>query len=228
MKSFPLVLVLVTAVPASAQQFWFGVKGGVPASQILTAGLGDPFNAYTVHTSPYIAGVTAEFRIARGLSIGVDALMRHWSYVDRGKYQPGFSIYSSRTTSNDWEFPFFARYRLRRGKTVNPFVNAGPALDWLQGMKDVTTVIYFIGGSTPTSFSTYPPQELQRRTTACVATGGGIGLRLGRVHVEPEVRYTYWVRRHFGNASPVPPNLGYVPSLASEGNQVEVLLAITF
>jgi hypothetical protein len=135
MRSLPAVLVLLSAVPAGAQQFWFGVKGGVPVTQILTAGLGGPFDAYTVHTNPYAAGATAEFRLARGLSIGVDVLMRHWSYVDRGKYQPGFSVYSSRTTANDWEFPFLARYRLRRGKTVAPFANAGAALDWLQDMR---------------------------------------------------------------------------------------------
>ncbi|MGA3017093.1 MAG: outer membrane beta-barrel protein [Bryobacteraceae bacterium] len=228
MRSFPVVLVLLAAVPAGAQQFWFGVKGGVPVTPILTAGIGDPFNAYTVYTNPYIVGATAEIRLTRGLSIGVDALMRHWSYLDRGKYQPGFSVFSSRTTANDWEFPLFARYRLRRGKAIDPFVNAGAAVDWLQGLRQSTTVTYFIGGSTPTTFSTYPPQELQRRTTAGVVGGGGVDLKCGRVHVEPEVRYTYWTGRHFGNPSPVLPALGYVPSLDSARDQVEVLLGITF
>src|ERR1035438_6639783 len=64
---------LLTAVPAGAQQFWFGVKGGMPFTPILTAGIGDPFNAYTVYTNPYIVGATAEIRLTRGLSIGVDA-----------------------------------------------------------------------------------------------------------------------------------------------------------
>ncbi len=227
MRSLPAVLVLLSAVPAGAQQFWFGIKGGVPVTQILTAGLGGPFDAYTVHTNPYAAGATAEFRLTRGLSIGVDALMRHWSYVDRGKYDPGMSDYSTRTTANDWEFPFLARYRLRPGKMVAPFVNAGAALDWLQDMREVTTVNYFIGGSTPTTFSTYPPQELQHRTTAGLVTGAGLDMRLHRIHVEPEVRYTYWTRRHFGNPTPVIPALP-TPSLFSARDQVEVLLGITF
>jgi hypothetical protein len=58
-------------------------------------------------------------------------------------------------------------------------------------------------------------------------TGAGLDLRLHRVHVEPEVRYTYWTRRHFGNPTPVIPALG-TPSLFSARDQVEVLLGITF
>jgi len=226
-RSFAAVLLLVAAVPAGAQQFWFGVKAGVPANQLLTAGIGDPFNAYNVYTNPYIVGATAEVRIAGGLSIGVDGLMRHWNYLDRGKYNPGMSSYASRTTANDWEFPVFTRYRFRHGKRFALFVNAGAAVDWLQDMQQNTTVTYFIGGSTPTNLSTNSPQELQHRTTVGALGGAGLDLKLGPIHFEPEVRYTHWTR-HFGNSSPVLPTLGYVPSLYSTRNQVEVLLGVTF
>jgi hypothetical protein len=57
----------------------------VPITQLLTAGPADPFDFYIVHTSPYIAGVTAELRLTPRVSIGVDALMRHSSYDNSGK-----------------------------------------------------------------------------------------------------------------------------------------------
>lgn len=103
-------------------------------------------------------------------------------------------------------------------------MHVGIALDWLQRLKQVTTESYFIGGSTPTTISTSQPSELQRRTTVGVVMGGGVDVRLRRLHVEPEVRYTWWTQRHFE----APSALFFVPPLQSNADQVEVLLGITF
>jgi hypothetical protein len=99
-------------------------------------------------------------------------------------------------------------------------VTAGAAVDWLPHMRQVTAVSPFIGPSS--TFSTSQPIELSQRTTAGVVGGGGVDVRLRRLHVEPEVRYTFWTRRHFGEPSP-----SYY-GLFSNRNQVEVLLGIKF
>jgi hypothetical protein len=208
----------LTAVAAGAQQFRFGVEAGVPIAQPLAAGPPNPFASYLVHANPYIAGATAELRIAPRVSLAVDALMRHFSYDSSGKYVPGQSVYTSRTTSNHWEFPLIARYRLRSGKALSPFVNAGAAADWLQDMRQVTTVTYFIGGASTISAS--QPSELRRRTVAGIVGGGGVDARLHRIHLEPQVRYTFWTQGHFLDPSN--------NTLWDNRNQVEFLLGITF
>jgi hypothetical protein len=216
-RFLPVVLELDAAASAGAQPFSFGAEAGMPIGQLLSAGPAGPFAAYVVHTNPYVVGGSAEIRIAPRFSVGVDALLRHWSYDNQGKSDPGFSVFTSRTTANAWEFPLVARRRFRSGKPVSPFAETGAAVDWLQHMRQVTTVSNFLGGSSTSSTS--QPPEVQRRTMAGVVAGGGVDVRLRRLHVEPEVRYTCWGWRHFAEPG---------SALWSNRNQVEVLLGIAF
>jgi hypothetical protein len=51
--------------------------------------------------------------------------------------------------------------------------------------------------------------------------GGGLELRIGRIHVSPEVRYTRWFSQNFTNS-------GYEYGiLQSNQNQAEFLVGVT-
>jgi hypothetical protein len=209
---------LLASIAAGAQRFSFGVEGGAPVTQPLAVGLPNPFATYVVNSNPYVVGACAEIRITPRFGIGFDALMRHFSYDASGRYVPGISTFTSRTTANAWEFPLLGRYRFRGAKPVSPVVTAGAAADWLQGMRQAATVSTFIGGVSTIAAS--QPSELQQRTVAGLVGGGGVDVRLRRIHFEPEVRYTFLAGRHFqapGNGT-----------MWDNRNRVEVLLGIVF
>jgi len=94
------------------QPLAFGVKGGVPVTDLINAtqfppGIAGYETAST--TNPYILGPTIELRLPRNLAIEFDALFRHF------RYRWAFAIIgsASQTTAsgNAWEFALLLKYR---------------------------------------------------------------------------------------------------------------------
>jgi len=55
-----------------------------------------------------------------------------------------------------------------------------------------------------------------------IVAGGGVQFGIGRLRLAPEVRYTYW------NSTPINLSFGDGPSYASNQQQVDVLLGISW
>ena len=205
-----LFLLLAGAAGAFCQPFSFGVKGGVPLTDFLSAAESGHLNYFTT-TNRYIAGVTAELRLPFGLGVEVDALYRHLNYQESGS---GSSL-TGTTTASAFEFPLLAKYRFR-AKVARPFVDAGVAFDSLAGVKQAITTV--VNGITSTS-STSNPIELHNTTTRGYVVGGGVDIHFLVIHLLPEVRYTRWGAQHFFDVNGL---------LHSNVNQGEFLLGITF
>ena len=197
---------------AFSQPVTFGVKGGVPLTDLLN---GTPpvvhFTAVS-NTNRYIVGPTIELHLPANFAVEFDALFRHFSYQTTVAFIASYG--STTATSNAWEFPLLLKYRLP-GKFVRPYIDGGVAWDRLQGLSATLTQIT-PGGSATTKTSN--PQELQNTTSTGVVIGGGVDLHALFLHISPEVRYTRWTSQHFTLAD----------ILNSNQNQAEFLLGITF
>jgi hypothetical protein len=204
-----LFLPLLGAPRASAQLFLYGVKAGVP----LTKFLDTPTSIYASSINRYAIGGTVEARLPWNLAIEIDGIYRHYGY-SAGPYT------ADKTSTGDWEFPILAKYRFARG-SVRPYADAGIAIGTLSGTTQTETLIMLWSQERPYTTTTSDPIELRRTTIAGWATGGGIDLRVRRLHIQPEVRFTRWNGRHFLNSGPP-------QSLLSNRNQAEFLLAIAF
>jgi opacity protein-like surface antigen len=210
-----LCLLFLSAAAAVAQPFSFGVKGGLPLTDFLTAASTQNFTSST-STNRYIVGPTVELRLPFGLGVEADVLYRHFNYSSSGGISSITSNFTNiDTTSGAWEFPLLAKYRFK-GKIVHPFVDAGVAWDRLSGLTQ--TVKSVVAGITNTS-TTSNPLELSNGTTRGFVMGGGVDVKALVIHITPEVRFTRWGSKHF-----IDPN----GLLNSKQSQAEFLLGITF
>jgi opacity protein-like surface antigen len=211
----PLCLLILTAAAAFSQPFSFGVKGGMPMTDFLTAARTQNFTASTA-TNRYIVGATAELRLPFGLGVEADVLYRHFRYSSSGVIGSITSNLTNMDTSaGAWEFPLLAKYRFK-GKFVRPFVDAGVAWDKLSGL---TQTVQSVVASVTKSTTTSTPSELSKDVTRGYVMGVGVDVKLLVIHISPEVRFTRWGAKHF-----IDPN----GLLNSKQNQAEFLVGITF
>jgi opacity protein-like surface antigen len=209
----PLFLLLFGAASAWAQLFSYGVKAGVPLTDFLNTAESQQF-AYNSTTDHFIVGPTAELHLPFGLGVEFDILYRRFDYNASATLMN--SVSNSRTTGNAWEFPLLAKYRFSKMKIVHPYVDAGVAWDKLSGLTQTITST-FVALTTTTTTST--PAELKTTATRGFVMGGGLSVKVLRINVSPEIRFTRWGAEHFIDPSGL---------LHSNLNQGEFLLGITF
>ena len=209
-----LLMLVFGAISAVSQPFGFGVKGGVPLTDFVSA---IDTGTLRFNTAPnrYIVGPTIELRLPFGFGIEVDALYRHLQYSST---QPvGVVVNDARTTGDAWEFPILAKYRLPT-KVVRPYVDGGVAFDALAGLKQTLTQTVLPTRAVTTTV-TSNPAELNNNATVGVVVGLGVDVHALILHISPEIRYTRWSTQHL-----IAPN----GLLESNQNQAEFLVGITF
>jgi opacity protein-like surface antigen len=108
-----ILLVCLLAAPAAfAQNFSFGVKGGVPLANSLkvldTA-------TYTSNKAPFVLGPAVELHLPLGLGAEADLLYRRLQYASGA---------NNTTTGQAWEVPLLVKYRVP-GALLRPYVAAG-------------------------------------------------------------------------------------------------------
>ncbi|MGA2270541.1 MAG: outer membrane beta-barrel protein [Bryobacteraceae bacterium] len=209
----PLFLLLFSAVSALAQPFSFGVKAGLPLTDFLNAAESQQFK-FSTATNRYIVGPTAELHLPFGLGVEFDILYRRFDYNGNGTLAS--VVTSSSATGNAWEFPLLAKYRLPM-KILHPYVDAGVSWDTLSGLTQTITNTVLPNHTTTTTTSN--PAELKTNTARGFVMGAGLDVKVLRIHLSPEIRYTRWGAQHF-----IDPN----GLLHSNQNQGEFLLGITF
>jgi outer membrane protein with beta-barrel domain len=100
---------------------------------------------------------------------------------------------------NEWDFPILLKYRFSGVPVLHPFVDAGPIFNHVSEI----------------------PQATRNGSVPGVVFGAGIDLHLLFLHVKPEFRYIHWtdVNHDFALLD---------SSLASNQNQAQILLGVTF
>jgi opacity protein-like surface antigen len=211
----PLCLLFLSAAAAFSQPFAYGVKGGMPMTDFLDVARAGNINASTT-TNRYIVGVTGEARLPFGLGVEVDILYRHFSYNSSGGVgNLTTNLTNIDTTSGAWEFPILAKYRFK-GKIIRPFVDGGVAWDKLSGL---TQTVQSVVASVTSSKTTSSPAELANDTTRGYVLGGGVDIKVLKLHISPEVRLTRWGAKHFIDPTGL---------VNSKQNQAEFIVGLTF
>jgi hypothetical protein len=181
-----LRIVVLAALPliASAQLLTFGVQGGVPAQTPL--GRTDKI--------PFAAGPSVDVRIVKGLAFETGFLYQRLGggYDNFTFFGPANAITFGSETSRGsaLELPFFAKYRfLNEQRRWRPFLLAGPSVrrTSIKSSNVQSTTVSGTPGGTISAVNTKSTQW-----TVDPSVGAGVDARVGRAHIEPEVRYSYW------------------------------------
>ena len=205
-----LSLLLFGAICAFSQPVGFGVKGGIPLTNFVSAVHSGTFD-YDSSTNRYIVGPTVELRLPAGFGVEFDALYRRLHYDGSGFVGNAFT--TTQTTGNNWEFPLLLKYRLP-SEVVRPYVDAGIAWNTLTGIKQTANNVASSVGSAFTD----NPRELHRNVSEGFVVGVGLDIHV-LLHISPEVRYTRWGSALLQDANGI---------LQTKRDQAEFLVGITF
>lgn len=197
-----LTILLIAGSSAWAQHISVGIAGGVP----FTGGISDFTTSNTLsdevshsfsNSNEFIIGPTLEVRLPFSLAVELDALYHPINAATTVTVGSGSSAVtvSSSSIYSTWEFPVLGKYRFPL-PVVSPYVEAGPSF-----RAKGSSIGYFSSDG--------------------FTLGGGVELKLVRVRIAPEVRYTHW-----GSDSVPPINASFFAP--SQQNQAEFLVGISF
>ena len=223
MKLTILLIFSSTAVFAQPVSFSYGLKGGLPLTDLVDTVSGSRTTVTSV-TNRYIVGPTAELRLPFSFGVEVDALYRHFSY---NSSETLIDVLSTlRTTGSDWEFPLLLKKRFGGVGPVRPFVDAGVNFNKISGLSQSVSTLVFPNRLTTSSNGN--PAELKNDFTAGFTMGGGVEIHLLILRITPEIRYTRWGTQQFSGIFPPGGVSGIAGSLTSNQNQAEFLVGFTF
>jgi len=195
---------------AAAQSLSFGIKAGATLT-------GDLDTSSAVSESKRITfGPAVVVGLPRGFGIEVDALYQRVGYRSDSSFQ-NLAFTYTRAKGNSWQFPIVLRKTLGHGV----YVGAGVVPQTINGNEQTTLV-----QATTLEHTAYQITQSQNagewRSEVGVIGTAGIEGRLDKVHIGPEVRYTWWTRP----ALDVQGSQGF--SILSSRNQVDVLITVRF
>ena len=201
-KAACLLLGLTSSIFAQHLDFGFdfGVKGGVPFTDILSIqNLASqiPPGTNLIPSSPvttleksnnYLIGPVAELRIPFGFAVEVDGIYR------AAQYHLTTNDITTTLSASSWEIPYLAKFRFPI-PLLKPFVS---------------------GGGAYRSFTDLP-NNLVTPTHNAFVLGGGLELRISRLRLSGEGRWLHWSS---------PPDNSNAARL--DQNQGEVLFGLVF
>jgi len=197
MKIFVVSLFLVTG--AFGQSLSVGIRGGVPftgaLSDLTTHGV-DVVSRSFSDSNQYIIGPMVELHLPFGLSIEADGLYRPLNLTTESQAAPQPTVFRTSNNVSSWEFPILGKVRVPVLPLVKPYVDAGPS--------------FRVTGS-----------DLSFLSSKGLTAGLGLELKISKLRIAPEVRYTRW-------GSDTKATVGNVISVASNTNQGEFLVGISF
>ena len=145
--------------------FVIGLRAGTPLTDFLSADskVGAVTNVVTGKGN-LIVGPMLELRLPFGLGVEVDALYRRWD-PKGATGSPG--------TQNTWEIPLYGKFRMP-GVVVHPYGGAGVNFQRLGDLEKFVT-----GSKVDASRLGY-------------LVAGGIEIKVPKVRISPELRFTRW------------------------------------
>ena len=203
-----VLLLSLAALPLVAQNISVGVRGGLPLTDAISSVRTANFS-FTSERPRYAVGPTFEVRLPLGLGFHVDALYRRITVSGTNSSAgaaPGTNSFAF------WQFPVMLKLRLGAGP-YRPFVSAGPSFSKLTGVGNAASCVVSLGGSGCAG-------RVLKQSGTGVAFGTGLDLALPVVRIAPEIRYTRLGANLFEGAG--------AATLASQRNQLEILIGVTF
>ena len=161
-----VLLLLLAAAPAFPQKLLWGVKAGVPVTDLVKSEAWKN-GRYYPSSGRYTLGPTIELTLPFRLSIEFDVLYRSAKY----RFVNTVSGAGSEASGNAFQFPLLLKVRLSR-RSVAPYVAGGVTFNRLTGLKQLG--------------------ELDKATVGGLVAGAGLEGRLPLVRISPEIRYTRW------------------------------------
>jgi hypothetical protein len=203
-----LLLALCAPALAQIQPLTFGIKGGAP---VLTP-LGQTGQI------PLTLGPTVNFRISSRLSLETGVMFYRMGVQETGsaiQYPANsLTVTFGHRQAHALEIPALARLQLLGERhTWRPYLTLGPAIRRTSMRFSYASSI--LSGTALDATLTFPPPTNADTVKWNVdpVVGAGVDFRSGRVHLEPEVRYSHW---------------GAGTRLPVRQNQVELLLGFRF
>jgi opacity protein-like surface antigen len=184
---------------ASAQRLSAGIKAGIPVTDAFEdQTFPSPFSTgQTVHafstSRKFVAGGMVEVHLPLGFSVEADGLYRPLRLTIITKNAGILAQGELSRNFESWEVPVVAKYRFLHTPVIKPYAAAGVNFRILEAPLDQTM--------SHTGF----------------VLGGGVEVKVSRLRISPELRYTRWG----GNS-----NNGF-PGTANR-NQAELLIGVTF
>ncbi|HLH37583.1 MAG TPA: outer membrane beta-barrel protein [Bryobacteraceae bacterium] len=192
MKIF--VALLFSAACLLAQPVSVGIRGGVPltdAYNAVTETSGTGFIRDFSSSKEYQIGAMAELHLPLGLAIEADALYHPLDLTTQSVNAAG--AFQSSMTVSSWEFPILGKFHFLPVPLVKPYVEAGPSFRAV--------------GNAASYFS-----------NSGFTVGLGVEIKISRLRIEPDIRYTRWGSDSPSLAAVAPSNV----------NQASFLVGIAF
>ncbi|MBV8865473.1 MAG: hypothetical protein JO210_08770 [Acidobacteriaceae bacterium] len=167
-KTACILLVFSSSIFAQHLDFGFdfGVKGGVPLTNVLettgTIGTFGTSSTFLNRSSDYLIGPVAELRIPFGFAVKVDGLYRGT------EYHLTTNGITTTLSAHAWEIPYLAKFRFPI-PLLKPFVS---------------------GGGAYRSFTDLPNNVTP--THNAFVLGGGLELRISKLRLSAEGRWVRW------------------------------------
>lgn len=184
------------------QLFSIGVKGGVPFTgsfkdiTSVPSQVGGAIPRTFSDSNNYIVGGMAEVHLPFGFSVEADGLYRPLNFATELRTPAtSVTIRSSQNVSS-WEFPIVAKYHFAF-PVIKPYIEAGPTFRTVGSGLDYLSNKGVVGGV-------------------------GVELKLGRLRVGPEVRYTRW------GSDSAQTLVKLIQPGPSQVNQAEFLVGLSF
>jgi len=195
-RSFLVLLLVALTAPLYAGDFLaVGVRAGIPLTdafdQVTTPGF-----SFKSATKRFTIGPSAEILLPFGFGVEADVLYRRTGMSVTGR--DGDSTVTEEKSVGVWEIPLLAKFRLP-GAGLRPYVS---------------------GGGSYRSFGSFPTLVTNLRDSGWgLVLGGGLEIKISRVRISPEIRFTRWGSGQKNTGDTV---------LKFNRNQLDFLVGVTF
>ena len=105
----------------------------------------------------------------------------------------GRSGSTASTSASTWEFPVLLKYYFRDAG-VRPYIGGGISVLRVTNVEQSTDCFLFIGPCRGGGSTSHP---IELRHSTAIGTAAGVGIRVSRVKLSPEVPYLHYGREQF-------------------------------
>jgi len=211
-----LAVLLPAQTAMSGERWSAGISGGAALTEPMGRISGYKMSGSS-EAKRYAVGPVMRIRLPASFAAEFSALYRRAGFTFH--YFSSIQVVTTRVRANSWEFPMLFKYYLGgRSAVARPYVSGGYVLRFLSNAQQ-TTYISPLPGFPPRPIY-HEGYRLDSNPSHGMATGGGLSLKAGPIHIAPEIRYTGWFT--------VPFDEYYGFTVQSARHQVDLLVTVTF